>query len=453
MSYIRSYFEKNNTIIKNSQVNTAKNPTTEIYYGGGFSKFIFKVDFTELINKFTTGDLSVANLNKITHTLHLTNCIFGDEGFKGQLRSTGRDRATSFDLILFRITEFWDEGVGFDYVNTNADALNGFKVFDQRPSTWYDRTTLDSWSTSGIYAENPTIIQTIHFDNGNEDIDIDITEYVNGILFSGQPNNGICIAYSANTESLTAETKNVVTFFSKYTQTFFEPFLETTYDDRVNDENCCLKFDETSNFYFISQAPITSVNKFELIDSNNEIIYSTTSQTSFIKLNYSNYKTSYFIDSENYEDQEIFYTKWYYTQNGKNKVIEREYNISRPDLNDDSLIYSTEVFINVVGIKQNDIISKKAGLKRLIFKAKRLIQTKILKNIIGDIEFRIYVNQGKNQIDVIPFTKASKVNDEYFAEIDFSWFISHDYTIEVRGLDKNGFQYPNSNYVKFRVTN
>jgi hypothetical protein len=302
-------------------------------------------------------------------------------------------------------------------------------------------------------ATNLSILTTQRFEIGNEDIDIDITDYVNGILFSGNPNNGICIAYLANTESLTGETKNIVTFFSKYTQTFFEPFLETTYDDRVNDENCCLKFDETSNFYFVSQAPITSINKFELIDPNDEIIYSTTSETSFIKLNYSNYKTSYFIDSENYEDQEIFYTKWYYTQNGKNKVMEKQFNISRPDLNDDSLTYSTEVFINVVGIKQNDIISKKAGLKRIIFKAKRLIQTKILKNIIGDIEFRIYVNQGKNQIDVIPFTKASKVNDEYFAEVDFSWFISHDYTIEVRGLDKNGFQYPNSNYVKFRITN
>ena len=47
MSYFRSYFEKNNTIIKSSQVNTAKNPTTEIFYGSGISKFLFKVDFTE----------------------------------------------------------------------------------------------------------------------------------------------------------------------------------------------------------------------------------------------------------------------------------------------------------------------------------------------------------------------------------------------------------------------
>lgn len=51
MSYYRSYFEKNNTVIKNSQTNTAKNPTTEIFYGSGFSKFIFKVDFTSLTER------------------------------------------------------------------------------------------------------------------------------------------------------------------------------------------------------------------------------------------------------------------------------------------------------------------------------------------------------------------------------------------------------------------
>ena len=300
-------------------------------------------------------------------------------------------------------------------------------------------------------ATNLSILTTQRFEIGNEDIEVDITNYVNGILFSGQPNNGICIAYSANTESLTPLTKNVVTFFSKYTQTFFEPFLETSYDDRVNDELCCMNFDLPNDFFFISQSPISSVSKFEIIDSNDEIIYTS---SAFTQLNNFNYKTEYNIDSANYQDREIFTYRWYYVQNGKNKVLEKDFNISKIDLNDGtSLTYGTEVFINVLGIKSNEIVTKKVGLKRLIFKPKRLIQTKILKNIVGDIEFRIYVNQGKNQIDVIPFTKASKVNDEYFTEIDFSWFISHDYAIEIRALDKNGVQYPNTNYVKFRVTN
>ena len=97
MSYYRSYFEKNNTIIKDSLINTAKNPATDIFYGAGFSKFIFKIDFTELINKVNGGDYVITT--GTTHTLHLTNCIFGDETFLGAKRGTGRDRASSFDLV------------------------------------------------------------------------------------------------------------------------------------------------------------------------------------------------------------------------------------------------------------------------------------------------------------------------------------------------------------------
>ena len=36
MSTHKSYFNKNNTILHESMVNTAKNPVTEIFYGGGF---------------------------------------------------------------------------------------------------------------------------------------------------------------------------------------------------------------------------------------------------------------------------------------------------------------------------------------------------------------------------------------------------------------------------------
>jgi hypothetical protein len=78
MSYFRSYFEKNNTIIKDSAVNTSKNPTTEIFYGSGFSKFIFKLDLDSLQTKVDGGELVITDTTK--HTLHLTNTIFGDEG-------------------------------------------------------------------------------------------------------------------------------------------------------------------------------------------------------------------------------------------------------------------------------------------------------------------------------------------------------------------------------------
>jgi len=456
----RSYFKKQAILIKNSFTNNSRNPIIELSYGGSenssttvYSRYVFNVDLDKLQQKVTSNTINENTVQ--SHVLKIKNCIALNDGYIG-VDFVSSKRASGFDLAFIKLNESFDEGTGYDYIYNDAQYRE--VELNKSAANWYNRRNPQiTWSQSGVFTGNTNnvplsgILTTQRFEIGNEDIEVNITNYVNGILFSGQPNNGICIAYSANTETLTSLTKNVVTFFSKYTQTFFEPFLETTYNDRVNDELCCMTFDVQNDFYFVSQSPISAVTKFEIIDSN-DIVYS--SITSFTQLNNFNYKVSATIDSENYEDIEIFTYKWYYTQNGKYKVLEKEFNISKIDLNDgNSLTYGNEVFINVLGIKQNEIITKKADLKRLIFKQKRLIETKILKNIIGDIEFRIYVNQGKNQIDVIPFTKASKINNEYFTEIDFSWFISHDYTIEMRAIDKNGVQYPNSNYVKFRITN
>jgi hypothetical protein len=457
----RSYFKKQAILIKNSFTNNSRNPIIELSYGGSenssttvYSRYVFNVDLDKLQQKVTSNTINENTVQ--SHVLKIKNCIALNDGYIG-VDFVSSKRASGFDLAFIKLNESFDEGTGYDYIYNDAQYRE--VELNKSAANWYNRRNPQiTWSQSGVFTGNTNnvplsgILTTQRFEIGNEDIEVNITNYVNGILFSGQPNNGICIAYSANTETLTSLTKNVVTFFSKYTQTFFEPFLETTYNDRVNDELCCMTFDVENDFYFVSQSPISAVTKFEIIDSNNNVILNTT--TGFTRLNNYNYKYSYTVDSEIYQDIEIFTYKWYYTQNGKYKVLEKEFNISKIDLNDgNSLTYGNEVFINVLGIKQNEIITKKAGLKRLIFKPKRLIETKILKNIIGDIEFRIYVNQGKNQIDVIPFTKASKINNEYFTEIDFSWFISHDYTIEMRAIDKNGVQYPNSNYVKFRITN
>ncbi len=232
MSYFRSYFEKNNTIIKNTLINTAKNPTTEIFYGTGFSKFIFKIDFSDLITKVANNEVIINSDTK--HTLHLTNTIFGDETFKGAKRGNSKQRAASFDLILFQLNENWDEGIGFDYEETGFDYKSGNFSVSKIPSNWYYRNTVETWSEEGIYSTGTTIIDTIHFDNGNEDINIDVTDYVNNILEGGE-DFGLGLAFSIPYQNINPDYDKSVAFFSKYTQTFFEPYVETYFNDRIFD--------------------------------------------------------------------------------------------------------------------------------------------------------------------------------------------------------------------------
>ena len=131
MSINNSYFSRNNTIVLNSYVNTGRNPVMQLYYGDGgvqnpvgYSRFIFDLDLDLLREKMSTGVISTSCNNQITHTLKMTNTSSFNDELLNTSMPDGSMRATSFDLILFRIPPFdfdmtqpqyWDEGVGFDW--------------------------------------------------------------------------------------------------------------------------------------------------------------------------------------------------------------------------------------------------------------------------------------------------------------------------------------------------
>jgi len=218
MSDYRSYFKRNNTILFNSEVNTGRNPVTELFFGSNFpaigtknfSRFIFDLDLTGLEEKITDGYLNFGCNTNITHELRMTNSsAFSD--LLNETTSDGRRRATSFDLILFRIpksagatgtTQSWDEGVGYDYVqNTTDDFDLTDKAYSLRPSNYFQRELINDWSTDGIYINDNsgtgglvnysalTIVDTQHFEFGDEDISFDMTNEINSILTGGTTNS------------------------------------------------------------------------------------------------------------------------------------------------------------------------------------------------------------------------------------------------------------------------
>lgn len=312
MSYFRSYFEKNNTIIKNSSVNTAKNTATEIFYGSSFSKFIFKVDFRDLISKVNNGDLVINSDTK--HYLKMTNTVFGDNKLIGENRGNGRQRATSFDLIVFQVPESWDEGVGFDYEFTVYENINEDRPYDVRPSNWFNRTVVSGWTTEGIYTTGATVIDTIHFDNGNENLTVDITDYVNGIILSGNTDYGLGIAFDESYQNIELDYDQTVSFFSKYTQTFFEPFVETVFDDRIQDDrqnfigerinNLYLYVTKGTNYYDLDNLPVVDV-----LNSSNVVISGLTNLP-VVKIRKGIYKVSFGISGELCDGKRFFYDKW-----------------------------------------------------------------------------------------------------------------------------------------------
>ena len=435
MSYFRSYFEKNNTIIKNSQVNTAKNPTTEIFYGSSFSKFLFKVDFTELKNKVNNSEY-ILNSNT-RHTLHLTNCIFGDETFLGAKRGTGRERTNSFDLILFKVPEFWDEGLGFDYEDGGYDFTTGNKTFDERPSNWFNRTTLQEWASEGVYSTSPNIITTIHFDNGNEDIDVDITDYVNDIL-DGETNHGLGFAFALLYEDLTPEVDQSVSFFTKYTQTFFEPYVESSFDDTIQDnrlnfiekaqQNLYLYVTKGTNFYNLDTLPTV-----DILDSTNTPIAGLTGlTTTHIKKGV--YKVTFGIDGVLCDGKRFFFDKWkglsldgVSISNVIQKFIPYPYtSLFTVGENQTELQrYSIQYF----GIKQGEKV--KRGDKRKVVVTFRSIDYPKTQ-LFDDVYYRMFIKEGRTDVIVHDWTKLDTTNENSFT-LDTSIYVPREYFIELKG--------------------
>jgi hypothetical protein len=433
MSYFRSYFEKNNTIIKNSQVNTAKNPTTEIFYGSGFSKFLFKLDLSDLETKLLNGEFVLDS--NTTHKLKMTNTIFGDEGLRGQNRTTGRNRATSFNLILFKITEFWDEGVGFDYEDGVFDFTLGNNTFDERPSNWFNRTTIDEWTSQGVYSNDPVIISTQHFDNGSENLDVDITDYVNSIL-DGETNHGLGIAFALIYQDITPEIDQSVAFFTKYTQTFFEPFLETTFDDRIVDnrsnfiekqeQNLYLYVTKGTNFYDLDELPTVDIlNGSTVIDGLGNI--------PAVKVKKGIYKITFGLDGVQSDGKRFFIDKWkglvldgVSISDVSQKFIPKPYtSLFTVGANQTELQrYAIQFF----GLKQSEKILR--GDKRKVVVTFRSINEP--KTVIFDeVFYRMYVKEGRTEVIVHDWTQLDVTNENSFT-FDTSYMIPREYIIEIK---------------------
>ena len=125
MSILRSYIDKNNTIISNTYVNTGRNPVIELNFGSsdfvvpnyGYTRCIFNLDLSLLRENIASGVISTGCTTGMTHVLQMTNTSSFDNELLNSFMSNERRRATSFDLILFRIPktsgdtgnpQYWD---------------------------------------------------------------------------------------------------------------------------------------------------------------------------------------------------------------------------------------------------------------------------------------------------------------------------------------------------------
>jgi hypothetical protein len=477
MSILRSYIDKNNTIVADTHINTARNPVIELNFGSsdyliqnyGFTRYVFDLDLTLLKNNIQSGIISTGCTSAMTHTLQMTNTSSFDKDLLNTSMSNMRMRATSFDLILFRIpktsgstgdSQYWDEGVGYDYndFNVNKTGAQGgaspltyvdSRAFSTRPSNWYQTTTLYDWSEPGIYNNKNEgnvnfsdleIIGTQHFELGNEDINFDMTDEINGILdgtITGVTGWGI--AYLPQIENITGLTSSYsVAFFSKYTQTFYQPYLLTNYDDLVKDDrNTFLKNQVNKLYLYVYQngefKNLDSLPTVKIEKRNGDAVPGMESLTTCLKT-----KGIYEVTIPNLFTGPTpcqYYDVWsglmingQSISNITNQFVLHDYS-EGIDIGSTSRVPQKYGF-DFYGILQNEKILNTDIRKVGVVIKEAYTPEHLLKKITAS--YRVYVKEGTTEVQVQNWTQLNKTPNEYYFIFDMRDKIPNQYYVDIQ---------------------
>lgn len=433
---IRTYFDKNNTIVSNKTVNTGLNPVSELFYGGGpnrkiYSRFLFH--FNEERIKKLYNDGTFADITKLKHTLNMTNTgCFDFDLLNTNLNS--KMRTTSFDLIVFKINEEWDNGTGYDY--ELPIMVNGKSLYFNGSSNWYEAKKDIPWNASGTYDVIPLqIIGTpIHFDKGNENISFDITDYVNSVLTGGTQNYGLGLAFTRNFEISTSEEPQYVGFFTNNTQTFYEPFIETVYNNQIKDDRNDFYLDKTNKLYlYVNLGGIpTNLDELpivEIIDNNNNIIDNPVVE----HVSKGIYCIDLLVNTTLNNIETMYYDKWSNIKiNGVNRpTIEMEFIVkdSMGYYQMSSDVLPKKIGLNISGLQNNEKI-KRGDLRKVIVSA-RVPYTVNQNEKMTDIKYRLYVKEGSAEYTVIDYHPIEMSVNNYYFLLDTESLLPNKYYVDM----------------------
>lgn len=432
-----TFFNKCNTIIENSNLNTGLNPVVELNVGNKISRILINFDLSTLKEQVNNGDLNISNLK---HKIHMTNCGNINLPIFNENLTTiygNKKRASSFDIIAFKLPISWDEGRGFDYNGDYIKETN--KIVSKDGSTWFQSKNGINWNECGVYSNNTLlndyendkmlIIGEQHFDYGTENIDIDVTEYINNILVNNIEFNGIGLSFSPKYENETQENR-FISFFSNHTNTFFTPYLETINNDYILDDRANFHLGIKNRLYFF------------VIDDGEYVNLDVLPTCTIDGVNYEvkqSGKGVYYIETlfktNEIEPYTILYDTWSNLVINGNVLndIEMEFVV---------LPMENKIFIGKHNTYENKYVPQISGIndkEDIEIGDIREVMVDFIeeysygkKNIPSISEYRIYVKENDKEIDVFPYQIIERKFDEHSFVINTNDLIPNQYHVDIR---------------------
>lgn len=463
MTY-KTYIEKFDTIVSNSKINTGLNPISELVYGrdGIISRALIYFDHNKV--KKLMDDSIMMDIGKMKHTLCITNA--GSLDFTqvhqcetSSINENKKIRATSFDLIFFLIPKPWDRGKGFDYSKTylnfgyySPNPIDPKRLVSEDGCNWFQRMNGLPWDEFGIYSsdtlskeydkwacgEESIVIGRQHFDIGNESIKVDITDTFNKFLLGELDNYGIGIAYSPLLESCESEYENYVGLLTDKTNTFFEPYVETRYEDVVRDDRSNFVLNKNNKLYLYC----TIGENLEDLDSNPFVTIKNSDDEVIINSIESkkHSKGIYYIDlnlstSDFKADTMLFDTWDGLVYQGTNlEAVELDFTLKKTSnyfsignsMETNNITYTPIIY----GIGEKERI-KRGDVRKLTINA-RPSYTNNTYELLDNMELRLYVKDGTREIDVIEWDGINRAFTSNYYVIDTNMLIPQRYYVDIR---------------------
>lgn len=137
----------------------------------------------------------------------------------------GQTLPKNYDLTILPVSRSWDEGYGLDMESYS----------DKGSSNWLNATTNVTWSSpGGDYLSSPSYEQ--HIETGTEDVEVDITDMVEGWLTTPATSNGVGISLSSSYVDMD-RSFYIKKFFSRGSEHFYlRPKIEARWTADIEDD-------------------------------------------------------------------------------------------------------------------------------------------------------------------------------------------------------------------------
>lgn len=369
-----------------------------------------------------------------------------------------------YTLLVNALSRSWDEGYGLNYRDSGI-------------SNWISASSTEAWTTEGgDFYSSPQFSQ--YFDQGNEDLEIDITSLVEEWIVGDKENNGIIIRLSSSQEDgdRSYYTKK---FFARGSEFFFKrPWIEARFDNGIRDNR--------KNFYSLN--PLVpagqSSNKLYLVNKYKGQLYDIPTVGSgeiYLRL-YDNITNPLGTPITLSGSETVVTGGWsstgiYTASVAVETSLQQVYDVWF-DSSDNPLVYGSAItvknaatesvfsydnyVVNIKNLKQTYKTTENAKFNLFIRPSNwnpnsyTSLTNNIENTVIENIFYKIY--RVTDRLDVIPYgtgstnhTRLSYDSEGNFFEMDMSLLEpGYSYSIKFAVKDEDNF-YENRETFKFRV--